>query len=116
MTRPLRFLDAEMIDLSVMTSTDFTPAPTMANHSVSTRGFGNSNRAMHPNSVLEDTSMPAAWQTRGVAYDMDRYQYGAPVRSIIDIVADPFRWLVATTPRKLMSLGVSIALVLTFIF
>lgn len=60
--------------------------------------------------------MPAPWQTRGTPQAVDHHKYGAPARSFGDILSDPFRPLVSSSPRK-VALGAAVLLaVLILIF
>lgn len=61
--------------------------------------------------------MPAAWQTRGVsAVHGPASQYDAPVRTMIDIAKDPFRWMMSTPVHKAATAVLACALVLKLIF
>jgi len=80
----------------------YTPASTLAS---STASFGTHRHADRPASALRAgaSSMPAAWQTRGVASYGARHQFDAPARTIFDIAKDPFRWLVSTRVHQIMT-------------
>ena len=58
--------------------------------------------------------MPEAWQKRGIATQSGQYEYGEPVRSFADILADPMRRVFASKLRGAAAIILFTALLVTF--
>jgi hypothetical protein len=95
----------------------YTPTQT-SKRNASTMSFGAHRQMDLPASAIRAgaSTMPRAWQTRGVPDHNGDFQYGAPVRTIGDIMADPLRRALATTPRKIACAGIVCMTVLTYLF
>lgn len=85
-----------------MTSIHHIPARATGPQTVS---FGSHRQSDRPASAIRAgaSSMPSAWQSRGISTGAASYQYGAPVRSIGDIMMDPLRKALSTRVGKVAS-------------
>ncbi|MCF2872211.1 hypothetical protein L0664_14135 [Octadecabacter sp. G9-8] len=80
--------------------------------------FGSHRQSDRPASAVRAgaSTMPAAWQTRGVPSHDGHLQHGATVRSFGDILLDPLRWTMSSMLHKIASVSIACAVVVTFIF
>lgn len=106
-----------MIDLVFMTSVSkYASVPTRSPQTVS---FGAHRMSDRPASAVRagESTMPAAWQTRGVtAYKGNVSRYDAPARSVADIAMDPLRWMVSTRAHRGLTALCAGAVVMLLIF
>ena len=63
-----------------------------------TVSFGMHRHPDRPASAMRagGTTMPLAWQTRGIANSRIDHYHDQPIRSFADLALDPLRWCVAT--------------------
>jgi len=118
LTSHLPFVDQLMMEITIMTSTDFSLSPKATRQTASTTSFGTHRQSDRPASAIRAgaSTMPAAWKSQAGAYESTQHQYGAPVRSILDIVADPFRRAISTKPRKIGLASIATLAMLILIF
>jgi len=105
-----------MVDLSVMSSVNkYTPVRVQAPQTMS---FGSHRQSDRPASAVRAgaSTMPAAWQTRGVPSYDGATQHGATVRSFGDILLDPLRWAFSSNVHKAATGVVTCAVVATILF
>jgi hypothetical protein len=101
-----------MSDSGFMTSTYFSFEPQMAPQAASTPSFGTHQISDRPASAPRK----GARVSKARRTPVEAHQYGAPARSIGDIASAPFRWGVATKPRKIALAGVIMMVFFTLIF
>ncbi|SMX32240.1 hypothetical protein [Octadecabacter ascidiaceicola] len=101
-----------------MISTDvYTPAQS-SNRNSSTMSFGTHRQMDVPASAIRAgaSTMPPAWQTRGVPTKNGGFQHGEPAKSFAEIVSTPFHRALATKPRKIAAAGIICMAVITYVF
>lgn len=105
-----------MVDVWVMTSVNkYTPVQT---RSVQTMSFGSHRQTDRPASAVRAgaSTMPAAWQTRGVQSFDTTSQHGAPARTFVEIALDPFKWAMSTKLHRIATFAVVGTVLVTLIF
>ena len=81
-----------------------------------TRGLAPVHMSQLQNASLQNgTQMPPAWQMRNAPF-ADGQRQDAPVRNFVDIALDPWRFLTATTLRKVGSAVIAVGLLLSVLF
>lgn len=85
-----------MVEIASMTSAlkNNSISPDFPNHV----SFGAHRHADRPASAVQAgaSTMPAAWETRGVSSIGAVRNRDIPVRTIADIALDPLRWMIST--------------------
>lgn len=77
-------------------------------------GYGGREFVERPSLSQRTQTMPAAWQTRGVASSATLYENGQNVRSFIDQAKDPIRWCMSSKAH-MAGTAVAAAVLLTLL-